>query len=370
MSGNKSRERQISSSPNMPNVSDMRPKPREPIHKTRRLSVEHVENLYQVSTTEESYTETSTNQTLLDLLDEHALLRENADLTEDDDGDEMERSEREPSLEPPLSMRQHEPLPVNVSRKSSVQYENTTPRHTVPPRLNSQNTEGIGNFVVIVIFSAISLLVASYLLSSPSPKPKVPVCVRFDTLESSFATVDDTLWDALNVSLQRATGERRRREPGTFLFLHHGATSTMNGFMENITKITTGCFGGTEPILLDSQYFKRSDIEEDFGVFIAQQTLPLKQRGVMVVRNLEDIPPKAAQAFHSFCDPEEPQVDRAVIYFTMDTSKVETDPDKREAMSALANAEHLLHRLWEKELRPEVLDPLIVRLTENVYRIV
>ncbi|XP_058059834.1 uncharacterized protein LOC131210582 [Anopheles bellator] len=362
MSGNKSQEKQISSSPTMLNVSDKRPKRRGPIHKTRRPSAEHIENQYKVSTTDEADTEMNTSQTYIG---EHILLRDKVDLTEEEDDDEMERTEREPSLEPPLSMSQHESLPT--SRK--VQYENTTPRHTVPPPL-SQDTEGIGNFVVIAIFLAISLLVAAYLLSSPTSKPSMPVCVRFDTLESSFATVDDTLWDALNVSLQRATGERRRREPGTFLFLHHGSTSTMNGFIENITKITAGCFGGTEPILLDSQYFKRSDIEEDFGVFIAQQTLPLREKGVMVVRNLEDIPPKAAQAFHSFCDPEEPQVDRALIYFTMDTSKVETDQEKRRAMSALAIAEHLLHRLWENELRPEVLDPLIVRLTENVYRIV
>uniref|UniRef100_A0A182Y309 Uncharacterized protein n=2 Tax=Anopheles stephensi TaxID=30069 RepID=A0A182Y309_ANOST len=205
--------------------------------------------------------------------------------------------------------------------------------------------------------------------SNVSYARKKASCDHFQTLEERFPTLDETLWDTLYASVRRATADAAVREPGTVLFLHYGRTSILEGFMSSVTNITAGCFGGTEPITLDGKYFKRSDIQTDYGVFLAEQRHSLLQHGVLVVRNIEDVPARAAQAFHTICDTQEPLVERLVIYLTLDMVKAANvyEPSKQ---SATAEAESLLHSLWKDSLEPAVLQPLITRLTESVYRIV
>uniref|UniRef100_A0A182K3I7 Uncharacterized protein n=1 Tax=Anopheles christyi TaxID=43041 RepID=A0A182K3I7_9DIPT len=143
----------------------------------------------------------------------------------------------------------------------------------------------------------------------------------------------------------------------------------LDDFISNVITITTSCFGGTKPIQLVGGHFKRSDIQKDYGVFLAQQKEDLQQQRIMVVRNLEDIPAQAAQAFHTICDTQEPLVDNAVIYLTLDMSRVRNVYELTEE-SAMSEAERSLRALWKNSLPPEVLESLITRLTENVYRIV
>uniref|UniRef100_A0A182FCK0 Uncharacterized protein n=2 Tax=Anopheles albimanus TaxID=7167 RepID=A0A182FCK0_ANOAL len=228
----------------------------------------------------------------------------------------------------------------------------------------------------LVIVVAVLLIIVAGLFSGGAAKKKAaetrtgPSCIHFDILESSYHTIDSTLWDSLDCSVRQATLTTARPKPGTFLFMHDGAPAVVSRFLENVTKITSDCFGGTAPIVLGSERFKQPDIASDFGVFVAEYAQALRERSVMVVRNLEDIPPKAAQAFHSICDPEEPLVSRALIYLTMDISTAPKALMESSGSSETAKAEKLLKQMWQDSLRPEVLDPLITRLTENVYRIV
>uniref|UniRef100_A0A182T124 Uncharacterized protein n=1 Tax=Anopheles maculatus TaxID=74869 RepID=A0A182T124_9DIPT len=196
-----------------------------------------------------------------------------------------------------------------------------------------------------------------------------PTCDHFHTLAERYKTFDENLWDLLDVNVRRATADYQTREPGTFLFLHYGPTIMLDGFIDSVINITAGCFGGTKPISLDGKYFKRPDIEKDYGVFLAEQKEALRQHGVLVVRNFQEVPAWAAQAFHTICDTQEPLVDRAVIYLTLDMLKAGDllQPSKR---SAVEEAENLLHELWKNTLEPAVLQPLITRVTDNVYRIV
>uniref|UniRef100_A0A182P140 Uncharacterized protein n=1 Tax=Anopheles epiroticus TaxID=199890 RepID=A0A182P140_9DIPT len=148
-----------------------------------------------------------------------------------------------------------------------------------------------------------------------------------------------------------------------------GDSAADDGPVNRVTNITAGCFGGMEPILLTGNHFKRSDIQQDYGVFLVQQKEALRQRGVMVVRNLEDVPGSAAQAFHTICDTEEPLVDSAIIYLALDMFKLAgvTEPSDE---SAAKEAERALNMLWKNSLRPQILLPLITRLTETVHWIV
>ncbi|XP_058121629.1 uncharacterized protein LOC131294187 [Anopheles ziemanni] len=271
------------------------------------------------------------------------------------------------------------PVPANRSKKTPSKQIATpkTPHQKQPPQPYTEaSVNNEVEFPVACILIAILLIGCGYVVHYKVQKyfTKPPVihekCEEFYNLEKSYTNVKNTLWDALNVSFSRANNQKERREPGTFLFLHDGSIEMVDRFIETISKITAHCFGGTKPILLDRKYFQRADIQRDFGEFIPLQKAALQEQGIMVVRNLENIPPMAVQAFHSICDPEEPLVDRAVIYFTMDTSKVGGQMTHDSGRSATAEAEMLLYQMWKNVLKPEVLGPLVTRLTENVYRIV
>ncbi|XP_053674348.1 uncharacterized protein LOC128724650 [Anopheles nili] len=213
-------------------------------------------------------------------------------------------------------------------------------------------------FCVAIVFSKSTV---------PTISKSSASCESFLSLGKDYKNVDDNLWYTLDVCLHRST-DAHKPEPGTVLFLHNRPTAMVDEFITRITNITACNFGGTRPIILNGKYFHRADIQQDYGVFVQQQKTTLLEQGVMVVRNLEDIPAKAAQAFHTICDTEEPLVEKAIIYLSLDTSKTVSRMDFGER-SATAEAEHLLQEMWKNDLRPEFLNPLIVRLTENVYRI-
>ncbi|KFB52903.1 hypothetical protein ZHAS_00021182 [Anopheles sinensis] len=305
-----------------------------------------------------------------DLIDSDHSISE--DRTDDDEPPVREAT--------PLPFHSKElPTPVNRSKKTPSKQVATpkTPVQPPEPRTEKSVDSGVLDPVTWILLAFV-LFGCAYGVRNALQKyyTKLPPaavihekCTEFYTLEESYTNIDDNLWDALEVSFRRANAHKRR-EPGTFLFLHHGSIEMVDRFIENISNITAYCFGGTEPIVLEQKYFQRADIQRDFGEFISQQKAALQKQGIMVVRNLEGIPPKAARAFHSICDPEEPLVDRAVIYFTMDTSKVGGKVTRGGVRSATEEAEMLLYHMWKDVLNPEVLDPLVIRLTEGVYRIV
>ncbi|XP_050072836.1 uncharacterized protein LOC126560929 [Anopheles maculipalpis] len=254
---------------------------------------------------------------------------------------------------PPLRKASISPVPAPFYMESLQKRETTT-----------SGNEYIA-YGVIVAFLLLVLL--GYLQADLRTKAATS-CNHFHALEKRYTSFDESLWYTLNATVTRATADVEEREPGTVLFLHYGRTVMLDGFINSVSNITAECFGGMEPIMLDGKYFKRTDIQADYGVFLAQQKEALRQHGVLVVRNLEDVPARAAQAFHTICDTQEPLVDRAVIYLTLDMLKAAAKPTPSK-QSATAEAEKLLHELWKDALQPAVLQPLITRLTENVFRI-
>uniref|UniRef100_A0A4Y0BDP7 Uncharacterized protein n=1 Tax=Anopheles funestus TaxID=62324 RepID=A0A4Y0BDP7_ANOFN len=264
----------------------------------------------------------------------------------------------------------------------------TVRRSSLPPKadwyqaeslkLSSETSSGNGFVSVMIIVACVFLAIAIVVRYAQSDisgnvtnvHTSFATCDAFFKLEERYKTVDENLWDMLVVNVRRATAVDENRQPGTILFLHYGPTVILDGFINSVSNITARCFGATEPITLDAKYFKQPDFHEDYGVILSQQKEALLQRGVMVVRNFQDVPAWAAQAFHTICDTEEPLVNRAVIYITLDMLRAADVSKPPSEQSATEEAEKLLHQLWKNSLGPAVLDPLITRLTENVYRIV
>uniref|UniRef100_A0ABM2ATD1 SEA domain-containing protein n=1 Tax=Anopheles coluzzii TaxID=1518534 RepID=A0ABM2ATD1_ANOCL len=257
--------------------------------------------------------------------------------------------------------------------ESYAPQEREVPTNTASPKEKPKpaptlETEKSGGSVWIgglttVIFIIIAYHVCFMLQSKPVEGEP------FYKLGTAYPTVDQNLWQMLSVSVRRAITTVDNPEPGTILFLHYGPTDILDGLIDSVIAVTTSHFGNTDAIRLPGAHFKRSDIQQDFGVFVAQQKEALRQRSVMLVRNLEDVPARSARAFHTICDTQEPLVGKAVIYLTLDMAKA-AGMHEPSNVSATAEAERLLQKLWGDSLEPAVLGPLITRLTDNVFRIV
>ncbi|XP_041768002.1 uncharacterized protein LOC121591494 isoform X2 [Anopheles merus] len=241
---------------------------------------------------------------------------------------------------------------------------NSNEKPTPAPKLEmekSRRRAWIGGLIVIIIAFFFCFILQN--------RYKPVEGESFYKLGTTYPTVDQNLWQMLNVSVRRAITTVDNPEPGTILFLHYGPTDILDGLIDSVIAVTTSHFGNTDAIRLPGAHFKRSDIQQDFGVFVAQQKEALRKRNVMLVRNLEDVPARSARAFHTICDTQEPLVGRAVIYLTLDMAKA-AGMHEPSNVNAIEEAERFLQKLWGDSLEPAVLGPLITRLTDNVFRIV
>ncbi|KAL1395762.1 hypothetical protein pipiens_011006 [Culex pipiens pipiens] len=285
------------------------------------------------------------------------------------DGDDSRRSVEPDELEidPPSPDR-------SIPRRNSSYTEPTTPRKESPkkqsnganpgPEAKSSNTSLLaiaGVFLVVVAAVAITML-----WPSKTPPVKPQHCDQFVTqLRPKYPTIDPMLWTTLNVSVNRAL-YRKPGEPSTFVFLYDSAT-VRQSLVEDIIGITSKCFDNTRPIRLTSADFETPEIAADYSAFLHRYKPQLEERGIMVVQDLDQVPAKAARALFTICDSYGPLVERAVIFFTIDISRrAEEDPDQ----SPTAIAEKLLQDQWRNGLKGDTLVPLLVRLTENVFKII
>lgn len=191
-------------------------------------------------------------------------------------------------------------------------------------------------------------------------------CENLVPLRAKYPLVDKTFWSILNVSVHRAF-LRDPGEPATFILLYN-ASAKGEALLEDTIRFTADCAGDRKPIRLESAYFHSAEIAEDYAVFLSKHREQLKSQGILVVHDLDQVPANAAQAFFPICDSYEPLVERAVIFFTMDISR-QPEQVVISARSATAIAERILKDLWKPDLPEDALDPLLVRLTENVYKL-
>lgn len=288
------------------------------------------------------------------------------DLDASIDGDDSRRS-----VEPELQLENDHSQDQSSARRNSsfTDPKPTTPRKESPkvkpecaagPLQNSNSSLLVLSGVILFVIAA----VATPMLM-PSKSSPVQHCNQFVTvLRPKYPTIDPIMWTTLNVSVNRAL-YRKPSEPSTFVFLYD-STTVQKSLIEDVIDITSRCFDGTQPIRLTSADFETPEIAADYGAFLQQYKQPLEERGIMVVQNLDQVPAKAARALFTICDSYGPLVERAVIFFTIDISRRTQDLDQ----SPTALAEKLLQDQWRSGLRGDTLDPLLVRLTENVFKII
>lgn len=181
---------------------------------------------------------------------------------------------------------------------------------------------------------------------------------RFVELKANFPNQSSNFWRSLEVGLENVL-DSSNTQPNIVLFIFNGIVfpeDLFNGIVE-ITKEWIG--NNVEPLELTKTDFSTEDIENDYGVVLDIYTPKLIESGFMIVRDINDIPANAAQAFHSFCDVYNPAVERAVIFFTMKVNEFVV------AENSTKVAELLLKNVWNV-LQLNVLQPLIGRITDDV----
>lgn len=286
--------------------------------------------------------------------------------------DDFHRSEASLDSSQNADLTDDEPVIDNDLRESSVppeavitKLEPPSPPRPDPDHRNQSNNPTLVRLAAVLAFIAVAIGACyMYQPSQPSAIPaKRPSCEHFLELQSKYPNTDDMLWPTLIVSVDRAINDNPG-EPGTFIFLYN-SSSVGQSLLDDVTRIAIECFGSGGAIWHTSNDFETAEIAQDYGSPVDLYREKLTTQKVLVVQELDRVPPPAAQVFFTICDSIEPLVHRAVIFFTIDVS----GQPRQANQSATAVAEGILKGLWRDELHPDVLDPLLVRLTENVFRI-
>lgn len=290
----------------------------------------------------------------------------------DDEDDDVQLESSNLPCEEPGARRSITPSPPHkhFTKPCLPLPQKDRPGRTIVKESQSESSDSqwilaVACAVIIVLLAFVAYRSSNRSSASPS-QIAIQHCDKFFTLRPKYPTVDPIIWNTLNVSVNRAVF-RNPGEPATFIFLYN-SDAKQNSLLEEIIDITSTCFGGRQPIRLQSSSFETAEIAKDYHAFINAYQAQLEARGILVVRDLDRVPPSAAQAFFTICDSYEPLVNKAVIFFTMDISKrlvLATDDDQ----TPTAIAEQVLKSLWRKELSDYMLNPLVVRLTENVFKI-
>lgn len=146
----------------------------------------------------------------------------------------------------------------------------------------------------------------------------------------------------------------------SIVLLYKNRTSS-SVFINDVISSSVPCTasGQSNPIILHRSNFTQ-DMELDQGRILTTFGEQLKKEGIMLVEDLNRIPESVAVAFHTICDQYQPWAKPAVIFFTLPipSETVNTELDRL--------AMNMLKKQWA-QLPSNVLDPLVVRITDQVW---
>lgn len=228
----------------------------------------------------------------------------------------------------------------------------------------TSNEQDFNVFIYIgVVIMAILIGALAYFVLNPSKS--LPVtrieCPQFKDLSKQYKNQDITLWKSLKMNIENVVNQTPA-QPGVFLLAYHD-TDVIERVMANILNATAYCMKSRDPIKLDGGTFATELMLQDYGEIIAAYRQRLEREGIMYVSDVQKMPSKAAQAFHTICDTITPLVERSVIFFTMYVDQYSGNMSPQE-----------IHRLVETQLENnwidinhDTLNALIGRITDQVF---
>ncbi|KAJ6633079.1 hypothetical protein Bhyg_16615 [Pseudolycoriella hygida] len=231
--------------------------------------------------------------------------------------------------------------------------------------VNDKNKEPNSNFGVYTVAILLMVIVAVAVFYIPSLRREVlavsrePIQCSFDETGKMFPNQDEMLWKSLKSGVEGVLNNIPTK-PSIFLFAYEDA-KTVHKITQSIVQRTIQCMDSkANAVELNPGDLSYNEMKVDYGVVIAKYKNQLSKSGIMLINDLNKVPSDVARAFHALCDVHNPLVDRSIIFLTMQfaQSNVNANP--------LTIVEHYLRSNWS-ELNSSILDPLITRVTDEVF---
>ncbi|RZC41333.1 LAP1C domain containing protein [Asbolus verrucosus] len=185
--------------------------------------------------------------------------------------------------------------------------------------------------------------------------------IDIQELKTNFPRQDEYLWLAFESGVQDVKYLNR---PSTFILLYQEeAQKTLANLLQQLSKYAVcnirDC--SKEPIIITDGLLNSSEIVDDYGIMIHRYRDELQEKGVMIIKNLENVRGVSAQAFHSFCDEVTPLVDKSLFIFTMKVEKLH-DHDKMKYV------EDYFRNKWT-DIKVDTYNALITRISSMVIEV-
>lgn len=225
---------------------------------------------------------------------------------------------------------------------------------------NSNAMKAIGLAIILIVLAIIFNI---WNPTETTITPKI-VCSQFKELPKHFSSQDINLWKSLKIGIEKMLNSNPT-SPSIFLLAYDDIETAQN-VMKMVLEATASCMNSTNPIQLDGRTFVTDAMLEDYGNIIAEYKEQLENDGIMYVSDLNQMPIKAAQVFHTICDTITPLVKRAVIFFTVRLNRNERNLSPR-AISELVESELKTNWFRDSKISEDTLNALIARVTDQVF---
>ncbi|KAL1459898.1 hypothetical protein WDU94_011846 [Cyamophila willieti] len=284
-----------------------------------------------------------------------------------------------------------QPVVMNTEKDRFPPHETTKKSLKLPPKYPISYKY----IAVAIVLASIAIFLARYRNHSKETSSNVPITdeakmiahvfEQVKSLESKYTKQSRDLWGTLRQGMRNLVKNSKRTM--TILLLHSENTTVDTCFLRDIKKIandvveyhmrrkadesngvaitdTNEVASVPKPrgVIIDME--TNSDVFDNPGVFMEKYKSQLEQEKLMIVVNFHKSSLNVMQAFHFLADGYDPYISNVLILLTLEVKNKNFDVAKKVEKIA----EHELADLLES-LPDNKRDPLITRLTENVYMI-
>lgn len=185
-------------------------------------------------------------------------------------------------------------------------------------------------------------------------------CLKLE--ENFYKNQNEEIWPIILSGIKAIT-RNQPNQPAVFLMLYsdRSAGKVARCLAKSLSEIATEYISilRSRPVELNGNELDNSYFIEDRGRVLEKYKELIRENGVMIVTDLQDVPTEVAKSFHFMTDKFSPLVEKAVYFFTLYVDSI--PPDYRQWSKT---AQQTLKTLW-KDMDNHILAPLVGRMTQE-----
>lgn len=198
------------------------------------------------------------------------------------------------------------------SEYSSQDFQNNSP---APAQATAKQPSNSGGNKLVITVVALLVVIVAIVVFAPSKAPTHLMsqafkanCSELMELNKKFPNQDKKLFKSLRSGVE-ATVNHKPPEPTVFS-LFSTDESLIDKLMENVVKLTQQCIHQQQdPLILTIDHLSDK--------IITDYEHELRQRNIMIIRDVGEANSETVAALHSICDTENPLVAKSIIFFTL-----------------------------------------------------